>query len=174
MRIPAMRMRSKAIATITPHTIARRTTTARITMTIAMTNIAITATIMAIPMLMTANKPKAQPCRRRAERAAAISPDAVQPVEPLKGMDEAEAAALYRLMTWLSPAFPVGAFSYSSGIEWAVEAGDIADGSTLRDWLAAMLAEGSGFRHACQKVEDALATDIELPALVRRLEAELT
>ena len=40
---------------------------------------------------------------------------------------ELSAAALYRLMTWLSPAYPVGAFSYSSGIEWAVEAGDITD-----------------------------------------------
>ena len=48
-------------------------------------------------------------------------------------------------MTWLSPAFPVGAFSYSSGIEWAVEAGDITDAASLRDWLAAMLADGSGF-----------------------------
>ena len=36
--------------------------------------------------------------------------------------DEGYASALYRLMAWLSPAFPVGAFSYSSGIEWAVEA----------------------------------------------------
>jgi urease accessory protein len=61
------------------------------------------------------------------------------------GMTDAEAAALYRLMTWLSPAFPVGAFSYSSGIEWAVQAGDIRDMPSLRDWLAAMLAEGSGF-----------------------------
>lgn len=60
-------------------------------------------------------------------------------------MTASEAAALYRLMTWLSPAFPVGAFSYSSGIEWAVEAGDITDAASLRDWLAAMLAEGSGF-----------------------------
>jgi urease accessory protein len=56
-----------------------------------------------------------------------------------------ERAALYRLMTWLSPAFPVGAFSYSSGIEWAVEAGDIVDVATLRDWLAAMLTDGAGF-----------------------------
>ena len=56
-----------------------------------------------------------------------------------------EGAALYRLMTWLSPAFPVGAFSYSSGIEWAVEAGDIADAASLRAWLAAMLTDGSGF-----------------------------
>jgi len=60
-------------------------------------------------------------------------------------MKTREAAALYRLMTWLSPAFPVGAFSYSSGIEWAVEAGDITDAASLRDWLAAMLGEGSGF-----------------------------
>jgi urease accessory protein len=66
------------------------------------------------------------------------------PVDDRSAMGDGEAAALYRLMTWLSPAFPVGGFSYSSGIEWAVEAGDIADASTLRDWLAAMLAEGSG------------------------------
>jgi urease accessory protein len=48
-------------------------------------------------------------------------------------------------MAWLSPAFPVGAFSYSSGIEWAVEAGDIADASTLKDWLHVMLTDGGGF-----------------------------
>ncbi|QQO37527.1 urease accessory protein UreF [Bradyrhizobium diazoefficiens] len=58
---------------------------------------------------------------------------------------EREAAALYRLMTWLSPAFPVGGFSYSSGIEWAVEAGDVTDVATLADWLDAMLGDGSGF-----------------------------
>jgi urease accessory protein len=56
-----------------------------------------------------------------------------------------DGAALYRLMTWLSPAFPVGAFSYSSGIEWAVEAGDITNAASLRDWLTAMLTDGSGF-----------------------------
>ena len=60
-------------------------------------------------------------------------------------MTEREAAALYRLMTWLSPSFPVGGFSYSSGIEWAVEAGDVRDATSLKEWLAAMLAEGSGF-----------------------------
>jgi urease accessory protein len=54
-------------------------------------------------------------------------------------------SALYRLMAWLSPAYPVGAFSYSSGIEWVVEAGDITDAATLLDWLSAMLRDGSGF-----------------------------
>src|SRR5450755_1264882 len=56
-----------------------------------------------------------------------------------------DAASLYRLMAWLSPAYPVGAFSYSSGIEWGVEAGDIKDAETLRVWLAVMIGEGSGF-----------------------------
>jgi urease accessory protein len=54
-------------------------------------------------------------------------------------------AALYRLMAWLSPSYPVGAFCYSSGIEWAVEAGDIKDVDTLRDWLAVMIGQGGGF-----------------------------
>jgi urease accessory protein len=53
--------------------------------------------------------------------------------------------SLYRLMAWLSPAYPVGAFSYSSGIEWAVESGDITNAETLQNWLAAMLADGGGF-----------------------------
>ncbi len=39
-------------------------------------------------------------------------------------------AALYRLMTWLSPAYPVGAYSYSHGIEYAVEAGMVRDRDT--------------------------------------------
>jgi urease accessory protein len=48
-------------------------------------------------------------------------------------------------MTWLSPAYPVGAYSYSGGLEWAVAAGDIADAETLRCWLAVMIGQGSGF-----------------------------
>jgi urease accessory protein len=48
-------------------------------------------------------------------------------------------------MAWLSPAYPVGAFSYSGGLEWAVVAGDIRDAETLRRWLAVMIGEGGGF-----------------------------
>jgi urease accessory protein len=54
-------------------------------------------------------------------------------------------ATLYRLMAWLSPAFPVGAFSYSSGIEWAVEAGDITSAKSLQEWLSVTLRQGAGF-----------------------------
>ena len=129
-----MTMGTKPIRMTRPGTITRmimalRTITAITTTTIAMTTImttmAITGIITAIPMLMTANS--AEP-----------------PGAPV-AMTESEAAALYRLMTWLSPSFPVGGFSYSSGIEWAVEARDISDAASLRDWLAAVLTEGSGF-----------------------------
>ena len=48
----------------------------------------------------------------------------------------------------MSPAYPIGAFSYSGGIEWAVEAGDINDAKTLREWLAVMIGEGAGFADA--------------------------
>ena len=54
-------------------------------------------------------------------------------------------AALYRLMAWLSPAYPVGAFSYSSGLEWAIEASDIKDAESLRRWLAVVIGEGGAF-----------------------------
>ncbi|HXC54160.1 MAG TPA: urease accessory UreF family protein [Rhizomicrobium sp.] len=50
-----------------------------------------------------------------------------------------DADALYRLMSWLSPAFPVGAFSYSHGIEYAVEAGVVRDEESLRRWIDAGL-----------------------------------
>jgi urease accessory protein len=48
-------------------------------------------------------------------------------------------------MAWLSPAYPVGAFSYSSGLEWAIEAGDVTDTESLRRWLAVVIGEGGGF-----------------------------
>jgi len=117
----SMRMRRKAIPVrdMTIHRMNIRQTVASIAITTAMTIFTVT------PMLTTTSKPP--------------------PGEGLDRMNESEAAALYRLMTWLSPSFPVGAFSYSSGIEWAVESGDIADAASLSDWLGAMLAEGSGF-----------------------------
>lgn len=49
-----------------------------------------------------------------------------------------------RLMTWLSPTYPVGAYAYSHGLEWAVECGDVRDEVTLAEWLADVLEFGSG------------------------------
>jgi urease accessory protein len=62
--------------------------------------------------------------------------------------ETASPAALVRLMTWLSPAFPVGAFSYSSGLEQVVSDGDIRDAGTLGDWLSSLLAHGNFWNDA--------------------------
>ena len=48
------------------------------------------------------------------------------------------------LLTWLSPAFPTGAYAYSHGLEWAVEDGEVTNGDTLHAWLADVLMHGSG------------------------------
>jgi urease accessory protein len=51
--------------------------------------------------------------------------------------------ALLKLMTFLSPAFPVGAFSYSHGVEWLIDRGDIRTADALASWIAELLARGS-------------------------------
>lgn len=47
------------------------------------------------------------------------------------------------LMVWLSPAFPVGAFAYSHGLEWVHEAGDVTDAPSLEGWIADLLHFGA-------------------------------
>lgn len=138
-----------------PPRMPRTTMTTVITMTThtttTMTSIATTSITTATAMLMSTGS--AEPPAARA-------------------ISEAETAALYRLMTWLSPSFPVGAFSYSSGIEWAVEAGDVTDAATLRDWLAAMLTDGSGFCDAVFMVQTHRAVTSHDDASLREI-AEL-
>jgi urease accessory protein len=52
--------------------------------------------------------------------------------------------ALLRLMAWLSPAFPTGAFAYSHGLEWAVESGDVCNETSLAAWLSDIITVGTG------------------------------
>jgi urease accessory protein len=47
------------------------------------------------------------------------------------------------LAIWFSPMFPVGAFAYSHGLEWAHEAGDITDADDLRDWISTLVQRGA-------------------------------
>src|SRR5712692_9773250 len=56
--------------------------------------------------------------------------------------------ALLHLQSWLSPAFPSGSYSYSHGLEWAVEAGYVWDRQSLVDWREADLCYGSGLNEA--------------------------
>ncbi|WP_062227145.1 urease accessory protein UreF [Aureimonas frigidaquae] len=59
--------------------------------------------------------------------------------------DTVGGASLLRLLTWLSPAFPVGAFAWSHGVESAIADGRIRDAETMRDWAGFLLAHGSGW-----------------------------
>lgn len=55
---------------------------------------------------------------------------------------------LQRLLAWLSPAFPIGAYTYSHGLETAVEAGLVRSAEDLSEWLEVLLCHGSGFGDA--------------------------
>lgn len=57
-------------------------------------------------------------------------------------------ARLLRLLTWLSPAFPVGAFGYSHGLETAIREGAVSDPRTLSGWIIGLLEHGSGWTDA--------------------------
>ena len=76
------------------------------------------------------------------------------------GIPMIDAAATLRLLAWLSPSFPTGAYAYSHGLEWAVETNDIRDGESLRIWLEDVLTHGAGrsdtilLRHAHRHADD--------------------
>jgi urease accessory protein len=55
-----------------------------------------------------------------------------------------EAGALYRLLAWSSPSYPVGAYVYSHGLEYAVECGLVAGADDLGRWIEGILAQGAG------------------------------
>ncbi len=52
--------------------------------------------------------------------------------------------ALPRLLQLASPTLPVGAYTYSQGLEWAVEAGLVRDQATAGQWIGGLLEEGIG------------------------------
>ncbi|NRG19486.1 urease accessory protein UreF [Rhizobiales bacterium] len=61
----------------------------------------------------------------------------------ITGMAMVTDAALYRLLTWLSPSYPVGAFAYSQGLESAISGGGVRDVDTVRQWLLDSLEFGA-------------------------------
>lgn len=86
-----------------------------------------------------------------------------------------------RLTQILSPAFPIGSFAHSQGLESAIASGAVRDGVGMEAWVAAVISRGSGFADAVflsmgrQPGADlaALADLYEayIPASGRRLEA---
>jgi urease accessory protein len=83
---------------------------------------------------------------------------------------------LLTLMQWLSPAYPVGSFAWSHGLEQAVAAGQVHDAPSLQDWLAVVLEYGSGRSDAivlcaAHRGEDVAALAAALaPSRERRME----
>ncbi|MCB1849866.1 MAG: urease accessory protein UreF [Gammaproteobacteria bacterium] len=69
--------------------------------------------------------------------------------EPVGG----DALCHLRLMQLVSPALPIGGFTYSQGLEWAIEAGWVQDPESLGDWLEGLIDESLGY--------------LDLPVLVR-------
>lgn len=59
-----------------------------------------------------------------------------------------EASQLLLLLTWMSPAFPTGAFAYSQGLEWAIEDGRVTDRESLSQWIGDILTRGGGWNDA--------------------------
>ncbi len=51
----------------------------------------------------------------------------------------------FQLLAWCSPAYPTGAFSYSHGLEWAVERGTVTTANSLLEFITAVLERGGGW-----------------------------
>ena len=69
--------------------------------------------------------------------------DAARLQRPSQNQSRDSAGSALPLLIWLSPAFPVGAFAYSHGLEAAVEAGDITNAQTLQAWLDDLVRYGA-------------------------------
>lgn len=89
---------------------------------------------------------------------------------------------LYRLLSWTSPAFPTGGFSYSHGLEAAVADGAVHDRASLERWITAVVTKGSGrvdadiLRDAWRAVtagDDAALTEVNRRGCAYRASAEL-
>jgi urease accessory protein len=50
-----------------------------------------------------------------------------------------DALSLVRLLQLASPALPVGAYSYSQGLEWMIESREVSDATTAQQWIGDVL-----------------------------------
>ena len=85
-----------------------------------------------------------RPAEARAEPPAGAPAAATAEPDPEAAVTAPPAADVLTLAQWLSPAFPVGAYAYSHGLEWAIGEGAIGDAAALGEWLADVIAHGAG------------------------------
>ena len=76
------------------------------------------------------------------------SPPPIAPIMAMTTEMTTDARQLLLLLTWMSPAFPTGAFAYSHGLEWAIESEVVTNGTELKDWIEDLLTRGSGWNDA--------------------------
>jgi urease accessory protein len=68
----------------------------------------------------------------------------MNPIDRPRAKPDEPGVGLYRLLTWLSPGFPVGAFGYSHGLEAAAENGTVRERASLERWIGSVVLRGSG------------------------------
>lgn len=86
--------------------------------------------------------------------------------------------ALTRLLQLASPALPVGAYTYSQGLEWAIEAGTVKDEATALRWIGDQLEWNLGRYEApmlarMMAADDATLAELDAQYLASRETAEL-
>jgi urease accessory protein len=95
---------------------------------------------------------------------------------------ELDTAGLGLLTAWLSPAYPVGAYAYSHGLEAAIAESMVSDAAGVQDWLGTLLRQGAGrndailLAEAWRAPEDADLAALALafqPSSERRLESRM-
>ena len=59
-----------------------------------------------------------------------------------------ESRQLLQLLAFMSPAFPVGSFAYSHGLERAIDDGMVKSADDVREWIESLLVHGSGWNDA--------------------------
>ncbi len=64
---------------------------------------------------------------------------------PIMGI---EAQQLLLLLNWMSPAFPIGAYAFSHGFEWAIETGEVSTPQEVEKWISDVITRGSGWNDA--------------------------
>ena len=59
-----------------------------------------------------------------------------------------EPQQLLQLLAFMSPAFPVGGFAYSHGLERVIDDGVVTSAGEVRVWIESLLVHGSGWNDA--------------------------
>jgi urease accessory protein len=82
----------------------------------------------------------------------------------------AEPQQLLQLLAFMSPAFPVGSFAYSHGLERAIDDGIVTSADEVREWIEPLLVHGSGWNDAVSfaqayEADEAARTEIDELAL---------